>query len=111
MWGKTCLRLACSNCAKHAMHRSAMASTQAKLGDHAGHMYFNAKGPKLEGLLFEGPEKVKGLRGTAVPKEPLGPKLKGLELGFEAGSDSQAVELGIPPPCAKESIDLDPCCA
>ena len=53
---------------------------------------------------------MKGLWGSAVLKEPLGPSPKGLELGSEAGSDAQAVVLGIPP-MREESKDLNPCCA
>jgi len=93
------------------MHSSAVASTQAELSDHAGNMHFKAQESKPEGLLFKGPDKVLGLRGTTVPKEPLGPSLELFKLDSEAGLDTQAIKLGIPPPSSIQSKDFKPASA
>ena len=58
------------------------------MNDDAGHVELEAKGSLPEGLLFEGPDKMLGLWGTVVPKEPLGPGLEMLENGPEARLDS-----------------------
>ena len=73
------------------MHCSAVRSARAKLRSNTWHVELQAHSAKPKSLLFEGPDKVMGFWGAAVPKEPLGSGLENLELGPEAGLNSQAI--------------------
>ena len=88
MWGKADPWLASTNGNKHIVHNGTMAATHAEMSDDTGNETLEAIGFQSEGLLLERPDKMLGLRGSAVPKEPLGPGLEMLAKGPEARLDS-----------------------